>query len=237
MFSFLGSFLVAAAAAASCPESERGTLQEWMCFGEVEFEARTGGRPDFGARFVLFDGRERLYEKREDRGIKVMLRGDGYAFYRGLDAEDSTVIGSFNPFLFFEFALIVPHVALAASEGAPSSLPAGTTQVHYAGAGPAAELMREVGIRAVDGAIERRGADYAFRAEIRTTSLLDAPLTSVHGRWSNARVPPWSDATPLGGWQYGCPRASGEDVRGNHRLVPTGVTLGDVRNGWKPPCD
>ncbi|MGH8734260.1 MAG: hypothetical protein ACREVB_11300, partial [Burkholderiales bacterium] len=103
--------------------------------------------------------------------------------------------------------------------------------------GPAAELMREVGIRSVDGAIERRGADYAFRAEIRTTSLLEAALTSVHGRWSNARVSLLSDATPLDGWQYGCPRAGGTDVRGNHRPVPAGVTLGDVRRGWKPPCD
>jgi hypothetical protein len=208
-----------------------------MCFGEVEFTARTEGRPDFAARFVLFEGRERLYEKRDPDGLKVLLRGDGYALYRGLGAEDSTVIGSFNPFLFFEFALIVPHVALAASAGAPSNLPAGTTPVRYAGAGPAAEMMREVGIRTVDGAIERSGADYAFHAEIRTTSLLEAPLTSVHGRWSNARVALFSDAMPLDGWQYGCPRAGGTDVRGNHRPVPAGVTLGDVRKGWRGPCD
>ena len=131
-------------------------------------------------------------------------------------AEDSTVIGTFNPFLFFEFALIVPHIALAASEGAPSVLPAGTTPVRYDGAGPAAELMR---------------------AEIRTTALLEASLTSVSGRWSNARVAAYPDSMPLGGWQYGCPRARGTDVRGNHRPVPAGVTLGEVRRGWRGSCD
>ncbi len=30
--------------------------------------------------------------------------------------------------------------------------------------------------------------------------------------------------------------AGGVDVRGNHRRVPPGVTLGDVRRGWQGPC-
>jgi hypothetical protein len=43
---------------------------------------------------------------------------------------------------------------------------------------------------------------------------------------------------PVSGWQYGCPRPEwGVDVRGNHRVVPPGVTLGDVRRGWQGPCD
>ena len=83
---------------------------------------------DFGARFLFFDNRERLYEKREAGELRVMLRGDNWQLYRGLDAADSTVIGSFNPFLFFEFALVVPYVALAASQDAPSALPAPASQ-------------------------------------------------------------------------------------------------------------
>jgi hypothetical protein len=236
VISSIGGILIAATAAASCPESDRGTLQEWMCFGEVTFTARIEGRPEFDARFVLFDGRERLYEKRGTEGVKSMLRVEGYELYRGLGAEDSTVIGNFNPFLFFEFALVVPHIALAASEGAPAMLPAGATPVRYAGAGRATTLMQEMGIRSVEGAIERSGADYAFHAEILTTAVLDAH-TSVRGRWSNARVAPYPDSMPLAGWQYGCPRPGGVDVRGNHRPVPPGVTLGDVRRGWRGPCD
>jgi hypothetical protein len=207
-----------------------------MCFGELEFAARTDEQPQFGARFVLFDNRERLYEKREAGGARFMLRGDGWQLYRGLGAEDSTVIGSFNPFLFFEFALVVPYIALAASEGAPSALPAGTTPVRYAGQGKAAEMMREMGIRTVDGAIERSGAEYAFRAEFRGSAPHDVFTTAVQGRWSSARVAPYADSMPLAEWQYGCPRASGEDVRGNHRPVPAGITLGDVRRGWQGPC-
>ena len=57
--------------AAPCPEEQRGTLEEWKCFGQVEFAARTEGQPDFGARFVFFDGRERLYEKRDAEGVTL----------------------------------------------------------------------------------------------------------------------------------------------------------------------
>jgi hypothetical protein len=39
----------------------------------------------------------------------------------------------------------------------------------------------------------------------------------------------------LEGWQYHC-NPTGVDVRGNHRPVPAGVTLGDVRRGWKGNC-
>ena len=232
-------FMVALAAhAAPCPEADRGTLDEWKCFGQVEFAARTEGQPDFGARFVFFDGSERLYEKRAAEGVKLMLRGDGYALYRGLDDEDSTVIGNHNPFLFFEFALIVPFVALAASGSPPPALPAGTTRVRYDGGGKAAGLMTEVGIRTVEGTIERQGAEYEFSAELRTTALMESPRTSVRGHWSSAVVAPYPDSMPVSGWQYGCPRPqSGVDVRANHRVVPPGVTLGEVRRGWQGPCD
>ena len=42
----------AAAAPAPCPEKDRGTLEEWKCFGEVDFTSRTEGEDSVGARFV-----------------------------------------------------------------------------------------------------------------------------------------------------------------------------------------
>lgn len=60
----------AGAAAAPCPEHDRGTLEEWRCFGEVEFASRIEGEDEFGARFVLFSNGERLYEKREAPSAK-----------------------------------------------------------------------------------------------------------------------------------------------------------------------
>ena len=56
--------LVAPATAAACPERSRGTLDEWQCYGEVEYASRAEGEADFGARFVVFANGERLYEKR-----------------------------------------------------------------------------------------------------------------------------------------------------------------------------
>jgi hypothetical protein len=111
---------------------------------------------------VVFANGERLYEKREPVGVKMRLRGERYFLYRGLDREDSTVIGRHDPFLFFEFALVTPT---------PS------------------------------------------------TAHRSAP-----------------DSMALDGWQYHCP-PSCVDVRSNHRPVPAGVTLGDVRRGWKGSCD
>jgi hypothetical protein len=228
--------LCATAAAAPCPEAERGTLAEWKCYGEVEYASRAEGEPDFGARFVMFANRERLHEKRAPEGIKARLMGEGYALYRGLGREDSTVIGRHDPFIFFEFALMAPFIVLFASENAPSALPLGTTQILYAGDGKAASFMRELGIRRVKGSVERTGADYLFTAESQGNVASGVLLMSVSGRWSGTLVEPYPDSMPVSGWQYDCP-AAGADVRGNHRLVPAGVTLGDVRRGWRGACD
>jgi hypothetical protein len=224
------------AAGAPCPEKDRGTLDAWKCFGEVEYTSRTAGEPDFGARFVVFANRERLHEKRAPEGIKARLMGEGYALYRGLSRDDSTVIGRHDPFIFFEFALMAPFIVLFASENAPSALPPGTTQILYTGDGKAASFMRELGIRRVKGSVERTGADYLFTAESQGNVASGVLLMSVSGRWSGTLVEPYPDSMPVSGWQYDCP-AAGADVRGNHRLVPAGVTLGDVRRGWRGACD
>jgi len=223
-------------AGAPCPEKDRGTLDAWKCYGEVEYTSRTAGEPDFGARFVVFANRERLHEKRAPEGIKARLMGEGYALYRGLGRDDSTVIGRHDPFIFFEFALMAPFIVLFATENAPSALPLGTTQILYAGDGKAASFMRELGIRRVKGSVERTGADYLFTAESQGNVASGVLLMSVSGRWSGTLVEPYPDSMPVSGWQYDCP-APGADVRGNHRLVPAGVTLGDVRRGWRGACD
>jgi hypothetical protein len=224
------------AAAAPCPQKDRGTLEAWKCFGEVEYTSRSAGEADFGARFVVFANRERLHEKRAPEGVKARLMGEGYALYRGLDRDDSTVIGRHDPFIFFEFALMAPFIALFASESAPSALPLGTTQIMYGGEGKAASFMRELGIRRVKGSVQRTGADYLFTAESLGNVASGFLLMSVSGRWSGVLVEPYPDSMSLSGWQYACPPA-GADVRGNHRLVPAGVTLGEVRRGWRGACD
>ena len=223
-------------AGAPCPQKDRGTLEAWKCFGEVEYTSRTAAEPDFAARFVVFANRERLHEKRAPEGIKARLMGEGYALYRGLGRDDSTVIGRHDPFIFFEFALMAPFIVLFASETAPSALPLGTTQILYAGDGKAASFLRELGIRRVKGSVERTGADYLFTAESQGNVASGVLLMSVSGRWSGTLVEPYPDSMPVSGWQYHCP-APGADVRGNHRLVPAGVTLGDVRRGWRGACD
>ena len=224
------------ATAAPCPEQNRGTLEEWKCYGEVEYVSRTEGEEDFGARFVVFANGERLYEKREPAGVKAKLMGERYTLYRGLDREDSTNIGRHDPFIFFEFALMAPFVALFASESAPSALPPGTTQVLYAGDGKAASFMREIGIRSVRGSIERAGGEYRFAADSVGNVATGLLALSVSGRWSSELVQPYADSMPVEGWRYHC-APTGHDWRNNHRPVPTGVTLGDVRRGWKGSCD
>lgn len=225
----------AAAAAAPCPDKDRGTLDEWKCFGEVEYTSRIEGEDDFGARFVVFGNGERLYEKREPAGVKLRLRGERYFLYRGLDREDSTVIGRHDPFLFFEFALVTPFIALAASGKPPSALPSGTTPVLYTVDSTPIGMMREIGIRSVRGAIERSGENYRFAAESVGNVPSGLLALSVSGRWSSELVEPYPDSMALDGWQYHCPPSS-VDVRSNHRPVPAGVTLGDVRRGWKGSC-
>ena len=42
----------AAALAAPCPAQDRGTLEEWKCYGEVVYTSRADGEADFGARFA-----------------------------------------------------------------------------------------------------------------------------------------------------------------------------------------
>jgi len=81
------------AATVPCPGPDRGTLEEWKCYGELEYASRTEGEDDFGARFVVFANGERLYEKREPAATKFRLMGEGWSLYRGLDREDSTVVG------------------------------------------------------------------------------------------------------------------------------------------------
>jgi len=226
---------VAAATAAACPERSRGTLDEWQCYGEVEYASRAEGEADFGARFVAFANGERLYEKRTAEGARTRLMGKGWSLYRGFSREDSTVVGRHDPLLFFEFALWGPLVALAASGNAPSQLAPGTTPVLYAGDGSARQFMQELGIRSVRGSIERNGTQYAFAADSVGNVPSGILAVSVSGRWSPEPPEPYADSMPLEGWQYHCdPR--GVDVRGNHRPVPPGVTLGDVRRGWQGPC-
>ena len=226
----------AAAAAAPCPEHDRGTLEEWKCFGEVEFASRIEGEDEFGARFVVFSNGERLYEKREAPSAKARLMGADWRLYRGFEREDSTVIGRHDPFLFFEFALMTPFVALAASGAAPSALPAGATPVSYGVDSKPIGMMREIGIRSVRGEIERSGGEYRFTAQTVGNVATGLLAMSVRGRWSADLPAPLPDSMRLQGWQYHCPPA-GPDVRGNHRPVPPGVTLGEVRRGWKGNCD
>jgi hypothetical protein len=225
----------AAAAAAPCPEQDRGTLEEWKCYGEVEYASRAEGEADFSARFTAFANGERLHEKRTSAGAKTRLMGEGWSLYRGFGREDSTVVGRHDPLLFFEFALWGPLVVLAASGRAPPALAPGTTPVLYAGEGSARPFLQELGIRSVRGRIERSGTDYLFAAE----SVGNVPSGVLHlslsGRWSPEPVAPWPDSMALDGWQYHC-KPAGVDVRGNHRPVPPGVTLGEVRRGWKGPC-
>jgi hypothetical protein len=225
----------AGAAAAPCPEHDRGTLEEWRCFGEVEFASRIEGEDDFGARFVVFANGERLYEKREAAATKARLMGAAWRIYRGFEREDSTVIGRHDPFLFFEFALMTPFVALAASGAAPSALPAGVTAVRYTVDSKPIGMMREIGVRSVRGEIERNGGDYRFTAQTVGNVATGLLAMSVRGRWSADPLEPLPDSMRLDGWQYHCPPAS-VDVRGNHRAVPPGVTLGEVRRGWKGSC-
>jgi hypothetical protein len=219
-----------AALAAPCPETDRGTLEEWKCYGEVVYASRIEGEDEFGARFVVFANGERLYEKREPALAKARLMGEGWRLYRGFEREDSTVIGRHDPFLFFEFALVTPLIALAASGVPPGLLPAGTTPVAYTVDSQPIDLMREIGIRSVRGSIERSGEDYVFAAESTGNVPTGLLALSVRGRWSAQPVEPFPDSMPVSGWRYHCPPA-GVDVRGNHRPVPPGVTLGDVRRG------
>ena len=224
----------ASAAPAPCPEESRGTLDEWKCYGEVEFASRMEDE-DFGARFVVFENGERLYEKREASATKMRLMGPGWQLYRGLEREDSTVVGRHDPFIFFEFALITPLVALAASGQPPSALASGTTPVAYTVDSAPIPLMREIGIRSVKGRIERTDERYAFSAQSTGNVPTGLLVMSVNGRWTAEMVEPFPDSMPLGGWQYHCAPA-GVDVRNNHRPVPAAVTLGDVRKGWRGPC-
>jgi hypothetical protein len=211
-----------AAAAAPCPEPSRGTLDEWKCYGEVVYTSRADGEEEeFGAHFVLFANGERLAERRAPDGVKAILFADAYTLFRGLGREDSTSIGAHYPFIFFEFALITPLIVLLASERAPSALGEGTTPVvHTLDSKP----------------IERAGAEYAFAGSFTGNVATGLIIVSVSGRWSSAEVAPYPDSMRLDGWQYGC-KPTGPDVRNNHRAVPPGVTLGEVRRGWKGSCD
>jgi hypothetical protein len=108
--------------------------------------------------------------------------------------------------------------------------------VLYAGDGNAQSLMRELGIRSVKGRIERSGTDFLFAAESVGNVPSGVLVLNVSGRWSPEMVEPYPDSMALAGWRYHCAPAS-VDVRGNHRPVPAGVTLGAVRRGWQGPCE
>lgn len=226
--------MAAGATSAPCPEESRGTLDEWKCYGEVEFASRMEGE-DFGARFVVFDNGERLYEKRDSAGTKMRLMGRGWQLYRGLDREDSTVVGRHDPFIFFEFALISPLVALAASGQPPSALAPGPTPVAYTVDSAPIPLLREIGIRSVRGRIDKQGERYAFAAESTGNVPTGLLVMSITGSWTAQTVRSFPDSMPLAGWRYHCTPTS-VDVRNNHRPVPPGITLEDVRRGWRGPC-
>ncbi len=214
----------AGAPSAPCPEESRGTLDEWKCYGEVEYASRMEGE-DFGARFVLFENGERLYEKRDSAGTKMRLMGRGWQLYRGLEREDSTVVGRHDPFIFFEFALITPLVALAQ----------GPTPVAYTVDSAPIPLLREIGIRSVRGRIEKHGERYTFAADSVGNVPTGLLAMSVQGHWTTEMPPPFPDSMPLAGWRYHCAPTS-VDVRNNHRPVPPGTTLEHVRKGWRGPC-
>jgi hypothetical protein len=234
-FALLAAACTAAgAASAPCPEESRGTLEEWKCYGEVEYAARMEGE-DFGARFVLFESGERLYEKRDSAGTKMRLMGRGWQLYRGLEREDSTVVGRHDPFIFFEFALITPLVALAASGQPPSALAQGPTPVAYTVDSAPIALLREIGIRSVKGRIEKQGERYAFAADSVGNVPTGLLAMSVQGHWTPEMPPSFPDSMPLAGWRYHCTPTS-VDVRNNHRPVPPGITLEDVRKGWRGAC-
>ncbi len=224
----------AAAASAPCPDESRGTLDEWKCYGEVEFAASMEGE-DFGARFVVFQNEERLYEKREAAGTKMRLMGRGWQLYRGLEREDSTVVGRHDPFIFFEFALITPLVALAASGQPPAALPQGATPVAHTVDSAPIPLLREIGIRSVKGHIEKKGERFAFSAQSTGNVPTGLLVMAVTGIWTAEMAAPLADSMPLAGWRYHC-APTGVDVRNNHRPVPPGITLEDVRKGWRGPC-
>lgn len=224
----------AGAPSAPCPEESRGTLDEWKCYGEVEYASRMEGE-DFGARFVLFANGERLYEKRDSAGTKMRLMGRGWQLYRGLEREDSTVVGRHDPFIFFEFALITPLVALAASGQPPSALAQGPTPVAYTVDSAPIPLLREIGIRSVRGGIEKHGERYTFAADSVGNVPTGLLAMSVQGHWTTEMPQPFPDSMPLAGWRYHCAPTS-VDVRNNHRPVPPGTTLEHVRKGWRGPC-
>jgi len=221
----------AGAASAPCPEESRGTLDEWKCYGEVEYASRMEGE-DFGARFVLFENGERLDEKRDSAGVKMRLMGRGWQLYRGLEREDSTVVGRHDPFIFFEFALITPLVALAASGQPPSALAQGPTPVAYTVDSAPIALLREIGIRSVKGRIEKHGERYTFAADSVGNVPTGLLAMSVQGHWTTQMPQPFPDSMPLAGWRYHCAPTS-VDVRNNHRPVPPGTTLEHVRKGWR----
>src|SRR5688500_1726186 len=154
----------AAAAPAPCPEQDRGTLEEWKCFGEVDFTARAENEDSVGARFVVFANGERLYEKREGAAGKAVLMGAGWSRYHGLSREDCTFVGAHHPCRFFWFALRTPAIALAASARARSAIPSGATRVSYTVDSEPVRIMREIGIRRVKGSIDGDGASYVFSA-------------------------------------------------------------------------
>jgi len=224
----------AAAASAPCPDESRGTLDEWKCYGEVDYAARMEGE-DFGARFVVFENGERLYEKRDPAGTKMRLMAGDWQLFRGLEREDSTVVGRHDPFIFFEFALITPLVALAASGQPPSALAQGATPVAYTVDSAPIAFLREIGIRSVTGRIQKDGERYAFAADSVGNVPTGLLAMSVQGHWTAEMPAPLADSMPLAGWRYHC-APTGVDVRNNHRPVPPGITLEDVRKGWRGPC-
>jgi hypothetical protein len=223
---------------ADCPEEARGTLKEWSCFGQVEYSVESEIQPNFRARFVIYNNEERLFERDDTGSKKTMLVGKNFTLYKGLNQDDSTTTGASHPFMFFEFALIQPLAIITATNKAPRELPIGKEQISYTRGGEMPALFKE--IASVKGIIERTSAtDYQFDAISIMGDGDDAPelTVKVKGRWSNALVDHFPDEMLMTDWQYGCKPREGEDARGNHRIVPPGITLGDVRRGWKGSCE
>src|SRR5687767_13640327 len=74
------------AAAAPCPQKDRGTLEAWKCFGEVEYRSRSAGEADFGARgYALYRGLDRVFASESAPSAlplgttQIMYGGEGNA--------------------------------------------------------------------------------------------------------------------------------------------------------------
>ena len=122
--------------------------------------------------------------KRDSAGVKMRLMGRGWQLYRGLEREDSTVVGRHDPFIFFEFALITPLVALAASGQPPSALAQGPTPVAYTADSAPIALLREIEFAASRAASRSTASATRSRPTPSGMSRRDCSRCPFRGHWT-----------------------------------------------------